>query len=171
MSIKIALTNLGKYNEGDLVFKWLELPATETEMQDAKDAIGIDERYEEWFISDYEAPEGLKIGEYDDIDKLNDLASEYDDLGAYDQDKISAALETGCYTDLKEALEHVDDIELYPDVKNDAALGYYLIEDSGCYDLKSMGTLARYIDYESFGRDVRIEESGGYTSYGYVAAR
>lgn len=27
--LKIALTNLGKYNEGQLVYKWLELPATE----------------------------------------------------------------------------------------------------------------------------------------------
>ena len=26
---KIALTNLGKYNEGELIFTWVELPATQ----------------------------------------------------------------------------------------------------------------------------------------------
>lgn len=31
---------------------------------------------------------------------------------------------------------------------------YALIED--CYDLKSMGTLANYIDYDSFGRDLLL---------------
>ena len=32
---------------------------------------------------------------------------------------------------------------------------YELIED--CYDTKSMGTLANYIDYDSFGRDMELE--------------
>jgi len=34
---------------------------------------------------------------------------------------------------------------------------YELIED--CYDTKSMGTLANYIDYESFGRDMELKAS------------
>lgn len=34
--LKIALTNLGKYNEGCLVYKWLDLPATEGEMVSRK---------------------------------------------------------------------------------------------------------------------------------------
>ena len=34
---------------------------------------------------------------------------------------------------------------------------YELIED--CYDTKSMGNLANYIDYDSFGRDLELEGS------------
>lgn len=34
---------------------------------------------------------------------------------------------------------------------------YELIED--CYDLKSMGTLANYIDYNSFGRDLLLNRA------------
>ena len=30
--LRVALTNLGKYNEGELIFKWLDLPATEEEI-------------------------------------------------------------------------------------------------------------------------------------------
>ncbi len=34
---------------------------------------------------------------------------------------------------------------------------YELIED--CYDTKSMGTLANYIDYDAFARDIELEGS------------
>jgi len=40
---------------------------------------------------------------------------------------------------------------------------YELIED--CYDTRSMGTLANYIDYESFGRDIELE--GGIQEISY----
>ena len=54
------------------------------------------------------------------------------------------------------------------DITDDYDLGYYWVVESGCYDLKSMGPLATYIDYEAFGRDVRLETSGGFTSLGWV---
>jgi len=31
-----------------------------------------------------------------------------------------------------------------------------------------MGSLANYIDYESFGRDVYLDEGGDYTPEGYI---
>jgi antirestriction protein len=79
-NIRIALTNLGKYNEGDLVYKWVDLPATDEELAEAYREIGISDDYEEHFISDYEAPGGLRIGEYSDIDKLNELAELLEDI-------------------------------------------------------------------------------------------
>ena len=62
--LKIFLTNLGKYNEGYLVGKWVELPCDdlETEME----TIGVGEApYEEYFITDYESDFGVSIGEFD----------------------------------------------------------------------------------------------------------
>lgn len=73
-NIKIALTNLGKYNEGELVYKWVELPASEEELTAALEEIGVNEQYEEFFISDYEAPLGIEVGEYENIEKLNEFA-------------------------------------------------------------------------------------------------
>lgn len=54
--LRVALTNLGKYNEGELVFKWLDLPATDEEIEQAFKSIGVAEgtEYEEYFITDYE---------------------------------------------------------------------------------------------------------------------
>src|SRR5690625_1365459 len=80
LKIRIALTNLGKYIEGELVYKWLELPASEVEIKQAMEEIGIGSKrwdggeYEEYFITDYEAP--FSIGEYDNLTSLNNLAEE-----------------------------------------------------------------------------------------------
>ena len=50
------VTNLGKYNEGELVGKWLDFPTTQTKINTVLKEIGIDGiRYEEIFITDYEA--------------------------------------------------------------------------------------------------------------------
>src|SRR5699024_3699559 len=64
-----------KYNQGEIVFEWVELPATIEEIEDAKKKIGNDEGYyKEYFISDYEA--SFEIDENANIWKLNDLAHE-----------------------------------------------------------------------------------------------
>ena len=50
------VTNLGKYNEGELVGKWLDFPTTQKEINTVLKEIGIDGiRYEEIFITDYES--------------------------------------------------------------------------------------------------------------------
>ena len=79
---RIAITNLGKYNEGILSFKWLELPCTKEELHETLQAIGVDgKEYEEFFISDFETEiSGLRIGkyenEYEQIDLQNPLLRE-----------------------------------------------------------------------------------------------
>lgn len=53
------ITNLGKYNEGELVGEWVKFPTTPEELQNVFERIGIGSKdefgctYEEWFISDY----------------------------------------------------------------------------------------------------------------------
>lgn len=80
--LKICLTNLGKYNEGELVFTTLPLPFSEDELAEALKKIGINEEYEEFFISDYEYDhlKYLEIGVYEDIHRLNELAEMLVDL-------------------------------------------------------------------------------------------
>lgn len=71
------VTNLGKYNEGELVGEWVKFPITNDEMQEVFKRIGIGRRYEEWFISDYEfhIPNLYDLcGEYESLSELNYLA-------------------------------------------------------------------------------------------------
>ena len=49
------VTNLGKYNEGELVGEYLKFPTTPEEVQALLKRIGIDGvRYEEIFITDFD---------------------------------------------------------------------------------------------------------------------
>lgn len=111
--MKIALTNLGKYNEGELIYKWVELPATEEELQAAFEAIGVSDEpdengnyYEEFFITDYECA-FYRIGEYDNLEELNEIAETLEALEDYEKDIVKALLNDGY--DLKEALDAKDD--------------------------------------------------------------
>lgn len=92
--MKIFLKNVGKYNEGELVGEWVELPVSQGELQEVFDHIGINEEYEEYFITDY------------DCDDMEDVA-------------------------------------------------YQVVEDCGYLD-KVPDNVARYFDYESFGRELGI---------------
>lgn len=75
---------------------------------------------------------------------------------------------TGSVQDLINLTENMDCFDYLPGVTDDSDLGYYWIEESGCYDTKAMGALSNYIDYESFGRDIRFNESGLFTDNGYI---
>ena len=44
------ITNLGKYNEGELIGKWITFPITKKELDKALREIGVNENYEEWFL-------------------------------------------------------------------------------------------------------------------------
>lgn len=159
--IKVALANLGKYNEGKLAFKWLELPATTDEIEQAREEIGINEEYEEWFISDYEtAIEGLHISEYENFAYLNDLAERFENLSYDEQDAVGAVIEATGYS-LEEALDIVKNgsYTLYSNCNTLRDVAWELF-DEGCFgDKKAMGILANYIDFDSLGEDL------GYDNY------
>lgn len=73
MEIKGYITNLGKYNEGELIGEWITFPIDDDELDEVLKRIGINEEYEEYFFTDWEAY-GLNIGEYASIDEINELA-------------------------------------------------------------------------------------------------
>lgn len=108
--IELCLTNLGKYNEGELIYSRLVLPATTEEIETAYDKIGVADgtMYEEAFISDYETDiNGLSISEYASLDDLNELAEELESFDEYELEAFGAMLEYGYATD--EALKKVQD--------------------------------------------------------------
>ena len=161
--INIALTNLGKYNEGLLIYEWLELPATDEEISEAMKKIGINEEYEEFFITDYESEiPGLKVHEYENIEKLNEMAEELESLEEYELEKIAAIID---YTDYELAaiIENVDDYQFYPGVSSDEELGYEYAEM-----LNVPEELENYIDWETYGRECRLSEGGAFVTGGYV---
>ena len=86
------ITNLGKYNEGDLVGEWVKFPTTPEEMQKVlngsalqKDDFG--QPYEEWFITDYDCyVDGLydKLGEYENLGRAQLPGLQLDEMSQGD---------------------------------------------------------------------------------------
>lgn len=152
--LNIFITNLGKYNEGELIGEWVELPVTDEELEAVYERIGINEQYEEVFITDYETDlEGLKVGEYDNIEELNELIKELDELDEYDLEKVEAILEAYS-SDIKSAIENIDNYTYYSGISLDD-LAYELVEEMNLPEFAE-----RYFDYDAFARDLEFD---GYT--------
>ena len=181
-NFEAVVTNLGKYNEGELVGEWVKFPITEEEMQKVFERIGIGTKdefgqvYEEWFITDYECPvHGVydMLGEYESLDKLNYLASRIEELDKWEQEKFVAIMESGCdevsdIDDLINLTYNLDNFDFLPSITDESDLGYYYVHEAGIYSEKDLGPLANYIDYERFGRDIAMDENGRFTDEGYI---
>ena len=154
--IKVFLTNLGKYNEGYLIGEWLELPASQQEIDETMAKIGINEEYEEWFITDYEASFNIEIGEYSNLNELNEIAEQLDELEEDAQEAIQAMLLDG-YT-FNEALEKASngDYIIYYDCDDMIDVAMEIVEECG-YLNDVPEKIAIYFDYEAFSRDLEIE--------------
>ena len=173
------ITNLGKYNEGELVGEWVKFPTTAEEMKEVFKRIGIGQRddfgqpYEEWFITDYDCyVDGLysKLGEYENLDELNYLASKLDEMSESEYAQFQAGMEMGDHCgSLQEIInltENLDCYEVYPNIEDYDDLGRYYIEELDVMQVPEH--LQNYIDYEAYGRDVALEENGTFTDQGYV---
>lgn len=156
--IKLYVANLGKYNEGNLVGNWIELPKSEDEIkQFLSEQVGINEQYEEWAIHDYEKDiDGLKIGEYDNIYELNELAQQMEDLDENQLKALSAFLQDGCK--IEDAIEHVNngDYFVFSDCNDMSDVAYQYIDETGVLN-NVPEQLQNYFDYEAYGRDMELE--------------
>lgn len=184
-TMSIALTNLGQYNEGILNFTWLELPATDEEITRAFDKISVSHddthyysdglghvtsleksigEYEEWFITDYECA-FYQIGEYESLEKLNEIAEKLDDMSDYEADIVRALLNEG-YT-LDEALDKKDDCIYWSDCNDMTDVAYQYVEECDLlHDVPD--SLKNYFDYEAFGRDLSYSGHWIATDDGYI---
>ncbi len=171
---KAYITNLGKYNEGALVGEYLKFPTTTEEVQALLKRIGIDGvRYEEIFITDYDGdmPELYSgFGEYESIDELNYLASLLSEMDESDLEKFEAVLDTGEHSgSVKELInltQNLDCFEFYSGITSEEELGRMYIQEFDAIQVPEH--LIDYIDYEAYGRDVRINEGGSFSGNGYV---
>lgn len=149
--MKAYVTNLGKYNEGYLVGKWIDFPIDDDFKEELK-SIGVKENtmYEEWFITDYDCvlfDMYDAFGEYPSIDDINEVAEALEDH----EDELSALLEVCSYADALEYLEN-DDYTFYEGMTLED-VAYEIVEE--CYNLPEIAQ--RYFDYKAFARDLSFD--------------
>ena len=152
---KAYITNLGKYNEGDLVGEWVDFPIDEDEFQGILNKIQIGPEYEEWFVTDYDCPIDAYsiLGEYPSFDELNEFGT----LIANDtNDAFKAILETQSNFDYAKDIYERGNYQFYPGIYSLEDLAYEYIDEIG--GVEALGdTAENYFDYDKLGRDLRLE--------------
>lgn len=105
-------------------------------------------------------------GERLNLDLANELAENLEDV---DEDIVLSFIESESSDPKALASAEFDDCWLYPDVATDRDLGEYVVEELGVE--LSREQLERYLDYEKYGRDVRLSEGGSFVDKGYFVSR
>lgn len=100
------------------------------------------------------------------LDLANELAENLEDV---DEDIVLSFIEANSSDPKALANAEFDDCWLYPDVATDRDLGQYVVEELGVE--LSREQLERYLDYEKYGRDVRLSEGGSFVDKGYFVSR
>lgn len=112
--------------------------------------------------------EGLPTLNCEDLtlDLANSIAENIEDV---DEDIVLSVIETESSDPSYLDSYDFDDCYLYSEVATDRDLGEYLVEELGVELSKEK--LLLYLDYEKFGRDVRLEEGGSFVDKGYFVSR
>ena len=163
MKISGFITNLGKYNEGELVGEWIDFPISDEELEEVYKRIGIGstdefgQPYEEVFFTDWELPSGMSwevFGEYPNISEVNEVAEAIENSG-YDEEVIGAIFEQ--YSTLQEAVDVLNSrnfMVMYDVTDAESLAEYYVDEIDGGISNLARETLESYFDYESYGRSL-----------------
>ena len=166
------ITNLEKYNEGELVGEWVKFPTTAEELKKVFDRIGIGQKdsFKQAYYACYVNGLFDKLSEYENLDELNYLASKLDEMSQDEYARFQAAMEAGDHSgSLQEIINltgNLDCYDLRPSIQNYDDLGRYCIEELDAMQVPEH--LRNYIDYEAYGRDVAMGESGRFTNLGYI---
>ena len=172
--LKVWIGNLGKYNEGELVGEWLELPVSKKELNTfLREKVGLQltqeevekslaetgNCYEEYMINDYETDLPIKISEYENLDNLNLLATISENVS--DMEAVNAYVESQAEMTVEELanlMEQADDIAYYKFsdtesfVSSETKMGFEMAEVTGLMDTLRELKIDDFFDFEAYGR-------------------
>ncbi|MDF1882708.1 antirestriction protein ArdA [Sulfurimonas sp. SAG-AH-194-C21] len=166
--MKIYITDLEAYNNGNLIGEWVELPMNEDLLAESienvcyagKKACGSEHYHEEVFITDYEAI--INVEEYDDINRLNEIAEILEEYSEGDFLKLKLLSHEG-YEEREVIDTGIDnyDVSIYDFRSNTSFTDTFELlamqfVDDGVYG-EIPKSLEFYLDYEKMARDLRMD--------------
>ncbi|WP_075809127.1 antirestriction protein ArdA [Paraclostridium sordellii] len=148
--MRVYITNLGKYNEGELIGDWFVPPI---DWEDVKARINLNDEYEEYAIHDWELPFG--INEYSSIEDINRLSNMAEELKSIGMEESIVDIQNTFFSSFEELYKNKDDIICYSTCNDMTDVAYYFIDECGILGEISDSVRA-YIDYGSYGRDLEM---------------
>ena len=167
IQFKGFITNLGKYNESELIGKWIDFPIDEDDLEKVLEEIGINEEYEEYFFTDFE-DNIFGFGMYESIDNINYIIEEFEYLcNKYNYiDEIDEIIEIllNEYNDNIFDLDNIlDKIYFFNGCNTMLDCAYREIDDLYSYEFRNNSLLGKYFNYEEYASD--MEDSGCWFEY------
>ena len=182
--LNVWIGNLGKYNEGELIGEWLELPVSKKELNTfLKEKVGLQltqaevEKalakdgvcYEEYMINDYETDLPIRVSEYSNLMMLNLLAMSSERVN--NMEAVEAYIEYQGIDDIEEIINVMlqeDEIPFYPyeptyeNLSNGEKYGISKAIWSGLDEILEKYYVTDCFDYEKYGMDddVNLYENG-----------
>lgn len=174
MEISGYVANLGKYNEGQFVGEWVTFPVDEDEWNETLERIGISDEpdengkiYEEYFFADWDCGCDFGFGEYEDVERVNEIAERCDNLNSFEEEALESLIDYDF--DPEEALDEIadGDVLFYFDCDTMEDVAYEIVEQTGM--LAGVDdTIARYFNYEQYGSDLDAMGTFIPTETGYI---
>ena len=118
----------------------------------------------EVLVTDYEC-DFYEVGEYENIEELNEIAEALDGLDEWERDIVKALLNEGY--NLEEAIETAPDCMVYTDCDTMGDVAYRMYEE-GLWSEKIPEWLENYIDWDALGRDLEFDNHWIATENGYI---
>lgn len=174
VTLNALMTNQEKYREGEVAGIRIEFPTTREAMQEALKKIGVDGiRCREVFLTEHDSNlSGFChcINQSDPVDELNYLCCLLSDMTDTELATFQAVVEYGAHNgsaaDLINLALNVEAYDFYAGVDNDEELGRIYADDMGNIDISE--EVRPYFDFEAYGRDERINDSGCFVNGGYL---
>ena len=163
---RIWIGNLGKYNEGELVGEWVDMPCDDFDA--VFERIGINERYEETFIADFENDYGYDVSEWDNLEMLNEVAETLEGLNEDEREIWQVLHDNGCSFDEATDIIERGDYIYYPYCANMSDVAYEVYSESGRLQEIERIIDPSFIDWEAIGRDMEFDGSFYELDDGYV---
>ncbi|MFI3326203.1 MAG: antirestriction protein ArdA, partial [Clostridia bacterium] len=157
--------------ETEKASEFIYLPCEQAEIDKALERLEIDDVTKaELAVEDHDLPEKVSEIIFSDfrLENLNEFANIINEKGAsFEFDELITATKITTAEELKTLLNAQHEFELIPNVYSTLDYGKHMIIDSGRYEYDE--ELEKYTDFNKYGIDRMLEESGVFTLQGYVA--
>lgn len=129
--------------------RWFELPI---DWEEVKEKIELDDG-QEHLITDYMAP--FTLSHYENFNEMNEVAEQLDEhSGHLAIHYLGELVEYGFFSDILDAFEQIDEIQVYSDCYSYKDYAEQLVNDLGY--LSGVPDLIKWnVDYEGIGEDLR----------------
>lgn len=156
--LKIFITNLSEYNNGNLIGEWVSLPSDSSFLNQTIRKILSSDDSEEVFITDWEWEDKtiFEIGEYDNTQILNSKIFKLHQLSSYQLESISFLIREGiCKSDdIDDCINQSYDVVIHRN-KSMRDIGMDRIKEMvGLNEIPSI--ITNNIDYDGVGEELRI---------------